>query len=131
MRRNTKFDTRVELHLRSELHRRGLRFRVHVPIRIGESIVRPDIVFTRQRVAVFVDGCFWHGCPDHGTSPRHNPEYWTSKMQRNRARDAKVNRALSESGWRVLRIWEHLPIATAADQVTAVTCERTRRVGAQ
>jgi DNA mismatch endonuclease (patch repair protein) len=124
MRRNTKFNTRAELGLRSELHRRGLRYRVHMPISIGESVVRPDIVFPRQSVAVFVDGCFWHGCPDHGTVPRHNAEYWFAKMQRNRVRDIKVDRALSASGWRVVRIWEHQPLDAAADQVTRARTAR-------
>lgn len=118
MRRNPKFNTRVELRLRSELHRRGLRFRTHLAIPISESKVQPDIVFSRQRLAVFVDGCFWHCCPEHGVMPRHNSEYWTEKLARNRFRDAKVNSELAKLHWAVVRIWEHLPTAEAADIVS-------------
>jgi DNA mismatch endonuclease, patch repair protein len=117
MKRNPKFNTGVELRLRSELHRRGLRFRAHLAIPISGSKVRPDIVFTRQRLAVFVDGCFWHCCPEHGVMPRHNSEYWTEKIARNRRRDDKVNSELARLDWMVVRLWEHLPIAAAADMV--------------
>ncbi|MGD0410799.1 MAG: very short patch repair endonuclease [Verrucomicrobiota bacterium] len=68
---------------------------------------KPDFTFRAQRVAVFVDGCFWHGCPKHGTRPRHNRAFWQRKLSGNRARDRKVNRALRAQGWRVVRIWEH------------------------
>jgi DNA mismatch endonuclease (patch repair protein) len=67
---------------------------------------KPDFVFRRERVAVFVDGCFWHGCPRHGTMPRNNREFWKAKLARNAARDREVTRALREAGWRVLRVWE-------------------------
>jgi DNA mismatch endonuclease (patch repair protein) len=79
--------------------------------------VRPDVVFTRQRVAIFVDGCFWHSCPDHGNIPHRNREYWEPKLERNRARDRQVDLALAKSGWRVLRIWEHEPTQDAARKV--------------
>jgi DNA mismatch endonuclease, patch repair protein len=69
--------------------------------------VRPDIVFTRQKVAVFVDGCFWHRCPEHGTSPRFNSSYWQTKLDRNVERDREVDDALQADGWMTLRIWEH------------------------
>lgn len=68
---------------------------------------KPDIVFTRARLAVFVDGCFWHGCPQHGTNPKSNSEYWTAKLARNRARDAVVTEALEADGWTVIRYWDH------------------------
>ena len=68
---------------------------------------KPDFVFPKLRLAVFVDGCFWHGCPRHGTKPKTNAAFWRRKIARNRARDAEVNRALRQLGWRVLRIWEH------------------------
>jgi DNA mismatch endonuclease (patch repair protein) len=68
---------------------------------------RPDFVFPRERVAVFVDGCFWHGCPIHGTQPKQNAEFWVTKIAKNRARDRLVNRELRKAGWRVIRIWEH------------------------
>src|SRR5688572_22759595 len=107
MRANTKADTTPELRLRRELHRRGLRFRKHFRIRAAGVVVRPDVVFTRQRMAVFVDGCFWHSCPTHGTQPATNATYWQAKFQHNRIRDERVNEALRSDGWEVLRIWEH------------------------
>jgi DNA mismatch endonuclease (patch repair protein) len=70
-------------------------------------VENPDFTFRAQRVAVFVDGCFWHGCPRHGTQPRQNRRFWERKLNGNRARDRRVNRALRAKGWRVLRIWEH------------------------
>jgi len=68
--------------------------------------VRPDFVFRRERVAVFVDGCFWHGCPRHGTRPKQNGRFWREKIERNQARDRRVTRALRAQGWKVLRLWE-------------------------
>lgn len=127
MKRNRKFNTRVELRLRSELHRRGLRFRAHIAIQISGSKVRPDIVFTRQHLAVFVDGCFWHSCPEHGVTPTHNFEYWSEKIARNRRRDTRVNNELARLDWMVVRLWEHLSIAGAADIVaSALSIARER-----
>lgn len=117
MSRNRKRDTRPERAVRSALHARGLRFRVDYRIRLTEVTVRPDIVFTRQQVAVFIDGCFWHSCPEHGTVPRRNADYWTPKLRRNVDRDERVDRALSSCGWDVIRVWEHEPIESVADQV--------------
>jgi DNA mismatch endonuclease (patch repair protein) len=119
MRANRRVDTRPEIELRSKLHRRGLRFRKHASIDAAGLRVRPDIVFPRRRLAVFVDGCFWHGCPDHGTQPRANGKYWSEKFSRNRERDQRVNGHLRNAGWEVLRIWEHVPIDDAAEQVFA------------
>ncbi|WP_255354065.1 very short patch repair endonuclease [Aeromicrobium sp. Leaf291] len=109
-------DTAPELALRRELHRRGLRYRVqfHVP---GNRRRRMDVAFTRAKVAVFVDGCYWHGCPEHGTRPRTNREWWDWKIQRNRDRDADTNRLLDEQGWTVVRVWEHEDPATAANRI--------------
>src|SRR4051794_4976178 len=90
MARNRRRDTKPELRLRAALHARGLRFRVDYPVRTDALTVRPDVVFTRWRVAVFVDGCFWHGCPEHGTRPQRNAAYWGPKLQRNVARDRRV-----------------------------------------
>ncbi len=70
-------------------------------------IGKPDFIFPKLRLAVFVDGCFWHGCPIHGTKPKQNAEFWLTKITRNQARDRLVNRTLRKAGWRVLRIWEH------------------------
>ena len=120
MRRNRSADTRLELSVRSALHRSGLRFRKGLQIAAGDVRVRPDIVFTRARLAVFLDGCFWHGCPQHGTRPRHNSTYWSTKLGRNEARDRRVNRALTDAGWTVLRFWEHEPVARVVEEVGRV-----------
>jgi DNA mismatch endonuclease (patch repair protein) len=109
-------DTPAEVGLRSALHRMGLRFRVDWPPLEG-SRRRADVVFTRARVAVFVDGCFWHDCPDHGTRPKENADWWAAKLEQNRLRDADTTRALTEAGWVVLRFWEHEDPATAAELV--------------
>lgn len=102
--------------LRRELHRRGLRFRVdHSPV-VGLRC-RADIVFTKARVAVFVDGCFWHRCPDHGTLPRANGDWWRAKLDLNVARDRRNDESFEAAGWRVIRIWEHEPLFEAADRV--------------
>lgn len=117
MTRNRRRDTRPELRIRSLLHRSGLRFRVDHPVRVGDITVRPDIVFTRLRLAVFVDGCFWHSCPMHGNMPRRNPDYWAPKLARNIARDRRVDAALTAAGWSIVRIWEHEPPSSAAEAV--------------
>ena len=98
-------DTAAELAIRHELHRRGLRYRVSYPIPgLG---TRPDIVFTRARVAVFVDGCFWHRCPEHATFPATNAKWWAEKLEMNVHRDRATNERLIGKGWVVVRIWEH------------------------
>lgn len=109
-------DTAPEVALRRELHARGLRYRVAYPVP-GQRRRTIDIAFTRAKVAVMVDGCFWHGCPDHGTRPRANSAWWREKLAANAARDADTNRVLQELGWRVVRIWEHERPAAAADAV--------------
>jgi DNA mismatch endonuclease (patch repair protein) len=117
MRGNRKFNTQPERRLRSYLHRQGFRFRVHFEVRANGVRVRPDIVFPRSRLAVMVDGCFWHACPAHGTRPTSNREYWNLKLARNLARDRRVDTALNEEGWFVLRIWEHIAIEEAGSMV--------------
>jgi DNA mismatch endonuclease (patch repair protein) len=119
MRRNPRRDTAPEVALRSELHRRGLRFRKDVPLRAPGRVVRPDVAFPPARLAVFVDGCFWHCCPVHGNQPRANTEYWRPKLDRNVARDRAVDEALAVTGWQVLRAWEHEPTVEVADRVEA------------
>jgi len=99
-------DTAPELAVRQLLHARGLRFRVQYPVP-GIPRRSIDIAFPRARVAVFVDGCFWHGCPEHGTRPRANSEWWVAKLGRNAARDAETDEHLTGQGWTVLRFWEH------------------------
>ncbi|MCL8251356.1 very short patch repair endonuclease [Aeromicrobium fastidiosum] len=110
-------DTKPELALRSSLHRAGLRFRKDYRLDVGGLRCRPDIAFTRLRVAVFVDGCFWHCCPEHGVSPKRNSEYWGPKLRRNVERDALQTKALIAAGWTVIRVWEHEPIAEALQRV--------------
>jgi DNA mismatch endonuclease (patch repair protein) len=114
-------DTRFELAVRSAMHAQGLRFRVDLPIRLpGMRPIRPDIVFTRRRVAVFCDGCFWHGCPDHGQRRNiRNGGYWTPKITGNRERDAHHTAALEAAGWAVLRFWEHEDVGFVAQRVAA------------
>ncbi len=127
MRENRRRDSRAELALRSELHRRGLRFRVDMPLRVDGRLIRPDIVFTRARIVVFVDGCFWHCCPLHGNQPRANTDYWGPKLARNVDRDLAVDEALRSEGWEVVRAWEHEDPVEVAEQVAAVI--QRRRAG--
>jgi DNA mismatch endonuclease (patch repair protein) len=117
MKGNRRADTRPERALRSELHRRGLRFRKDMLIAEEGVRVKADIVFPRRRLAVFVDGCFWHGCQEHGRRPRVNARYWEAKLARTRQRDERVTKALSAAGWTVLRFWEHEPMVDDADLI--------------
>lgn len=116
MKANRSRDTHPEIMLRQELHRRGMRYRTHVAILPGLQR-RADIVFGRVRLAVFVDGCFWHGCPVHGTMARANRGYWESKIAQNQQRDQDTDTRLRTLGWVSLRIWEHQPPGEAADLV--------------
>lgn len=119
MRGNRRRDTGPELALRKLLHAHGLRYRVDAPVRTARRLVRPDVVFTRRKLAVFVDGCFWHQCPLHGTRPKDPTGYWLPKLQRNVERDHETTAALEDAGWVVLRIWEHVPAPDAALAVMA------------
>lgn len=110
-------DTKLELSIRSLLHRQGLRFRVDYPVPVDGRSPRPDIAFTKRRVAVFVDGCFWHGCPEHGSKPKKNTHYWGPKIARNIERDQEQNARLEAAGWRVLRIWEHEDLDSAVERI--------------
>lgn len=118
MRANRSRDTGPELALRRLLHARGLRYRVDAVVEPSVRS-RADLVFRRARVAVFVDGCFWHRCPEHATTPRANAAYWQAKFDRNVARDRRVDQQLAERGWTVVRVWEHEAPAAAADRVEA------------
>lgn len=104
---SAKRDTGPELALRRELHRRGLRYRVDVAPLADQPRRRADVVFRSARVAVYVDGCFWHCCPDHGTRPTTNATWWTQKINRNRERDRDTDRRLIAAGWLPVRVWEH------------------------
>lgn len=117
MKGNRRRDTGPELRIRRVLHRRGLRYRVDHRVGSGVSRVRVDIAFTRRRLAVFVDGCFWHSCPAHGNLPRANSEYWSAKLARNRIRDERNEADLVAAGWTVVRVWEHQPAEEAARQI--------------
>lgn len=123
MRANRKKDTGPELAVRKLLFARGYRYRVNFKITVEGLSVRPDIVFVGCKVAVFVDGCFWHGCPVHGNMPKANATYWSAKRERNRLRDEKVNRILKENGWLIVRIWEHVDPSTGLDVIAAALRE--------
>jgi len=116
MRGNGSTDTAHEVALRSELHRRGLRFRKHKALVPGLRF-RPDIVFPRQRVVVECLGCFWHRCPVDGVTPRTNSDYWRAKLARNVERDQRNARAVAEAGWRLIVVWEHEDTVVAADRI--------------
>jgi DNA mismatch endonuclease (patch repair protein) len=130
MRGNRKRDTRPEMALRSRLHSLGLRYRKNLRIRLPDLTVTPDVVFLAARVAVFVDGCYWHCCPLHGTRPQGNSAYWKAKLSGNLARDRRVDRALAGAGWTVVRIWEHVAPAAAAGEVAAAVEQGRRRTRA-
>ena len=106
MRGNRKRDTCPELAVRRAAHRRGLRYRVAIRP-LPELARTADLVFRGAKVAVFVDGCFWHGCPEHYVPPRSNPTYWIPKIERNQTRDHATNEVLRAAGWSVIRFWEH------------------------
>lgn len=118
MRANRGRDTGPELALRSALHRRGLRFRKDLRLDLGAGRrVRPDIVFPRIRLAIFVDGCFWHGCKRHRSLPASNTAFWRDKIEGTEQRDKQQLRWLQESGWTALRVWEHEPPSRAASRI--------------
>lgn len=122
MRANRSRDTRPELAVRSRLHARGLRYRVArrpVPTLRRSA----DVVFTRAKVAVFIDGCFWHGCPEHFWAPKSNTDYWEPKIRANIARDQETTLALEEAGWRVIRVWEHEDPNRAADRIQSTVLQ--------
>ncbi|MGA5196213.1 very short patch repair endonuclease [Streptomyces exfoliatus] len=127
MQSNKGRDTKPEQALRRAAHALGLRY--HVSERPIPGIRRTaDLVFTRARIAVFLDGCFWHVCPEHFTVSRTNPEYWAEKAEKNRARDRQTDRLLQEAGWAVLRVWEHEDPHQAAARLRELY---DRRIAAQ
>jgi DNA mismatch endonuclease (patch repair protein) len=111
-------DTAPEIALRRELHRRGLRYRLQLTVP-GNRRRTIDIAFPRAQLAVYIDGCFWHGCPEHGTRPTTNADWWRWKIERNQSRDRDTDEVLAAAGWQVLRIWEHESPDSAADRVVA------------
>ncbi|MGD0984779.1 MAG: very short patch repair endonuclease [Acidimicrobiales bacterium] len=120
MQRQPVRDTAPELALRRELHRRGLRYRLEQSIVPGTRR-RVDVVFGPTKVAVFVDGCFWHGCPEHvARVPKVNSWYWNEKLLRNRARDQDSDARLRSAGWVVVRVWEHEDMVRRASDIDAL-----------
>lgn len=123
MSRQKSRNTSIEMALRKILHAAGYRYRVHR--RPVKGVRREaDLVFGPARVAVFVDGCFWHGCPEHGTWPKNNADYWRTKIETNRRRDANTDALLLEAGWLSVRIWEHEATDVAASRVIETVKER-------
>ena len=117
--------TDLEIELRKALYALGLRYRLQVPL-LSKPRRVADIAFLGPRVAVFVDGCFWHGCPLHATWPKENAEFWRAKIEANRARDTDTDRRLGELGWEVVRIWAHESPADAARRVSKIVERRKR-----
>lgn len=123
MQRQAQRDTKPELALRKAVWHRGFRYRVDYPPIRGMRR-RADLVFTRAKVAVFVDGCFWHSCPEHGTIPGSNRQWWIDKLDANRSRDSDTDRRLREEGWTVVRVWEHENPEVAAEAVASAVLAR-------
>lgn len=123
MQRQQTRDTGPELAIRRLLHAAGLRYRVDTAPLTGLRR-RADVVFRRTKVAVYVDGCFWHGCPEHATKVKANAEYWAAKVEKNKRRDADTDLRLREAGWLVVRIWEHVDPAEAACGIAAAVRAR-------
>jgi DNA mismatch endonuclease, patch repair protein len=132
MKANRRTDTKPELALRHALHRLGYRYRKDYRLDLASGRrVRPDIAFTARKVAVFVDGCFWHACPEHGSKPKANEWYWGPKLIRNVERDRINDAALILAGWTVVRLWEHVPLDEAVTTVvTAVTSAQASQTDA-
>jgi len=121
-------NTAAETLVRSLLHRMGLRYRIHIcPIK--QLHRKADIVFPRLKIAVYIDGCFWHGCPIHATWPKANAEFWRNKIESNQRRDLDTNERLREAGWTVIRAWEHEEAEEAALRIAeAVQMQRALRI---
>lgn len=116
MQSNKSRDTKPEMALRRAVHALGLRYRVST--RPLPKVRRTaDLVFTKAKIAVFMDGCFWHGCPEHHTKSATNAAYWAEKVRRNRERDRETDRLLNEAGWTVIRVWEHEDPVEAAERI--------------
>lgn len=119
MQRTPRRDTPCERLVRSALHRMGLRYRVDRAV-IPTLRRRADVVFRRAKIVVFIDGCFWHGCPQHATWPKANAAWWREKIEANRLRDKDTNARLRDAGWTVLRVWEHEDPVQAASRIAKI-----------
>lgn len=129
MKRQRRRDTGCEMAVRRHLHASGLRYRVDFrPLR--EQRFRADIGWKGRKIAIFIDGCFWHGCQSHGALPKSNTEWWAEKLESNRARDRRVDRLLTEAGWTVLRFWEHEDAANVASVIIETISRRYPRSNA-
>jgi DNA mismatch endonuclease, patch repair protein len=120
-------NTDVELRLRTELRRIGVRYRIHFKVP-----GTPDLAFPAARLALFIDGCFWHGCPSHYTLPATNSDFWRAKLERNRSRDNRVDSELRAMGWRVVRLWEHqieTNLPKVATRIATIVAKRTVSLG--
>jgi DNA mismatch endonuclease (patch repair protein) len=126
MQRVRQKNTSAESALRRELHARGIRYRIHVAVLTKPRRVA-DVAFSGLRVAVFVDGCFWHGCPLHATWPKENAKFWRAKILANQERDRDTDQRLHAEGWKVVRVWAHEPPAQAARRVAKIIEKRKAR----
>jgi DNA mismatch endonuclease (patch repair protein) len=124
MKKQRSADTGLEMRLRRDLYGRGLRYRLHTALVPGTRR-KVDLAFNTARVAVFLDGCFWHACPEHGSTPAANGDWWSNKLAENAARDTDTNRRLNEAGWTVIRIWEHEDLRAAADRIERIVRQRS------
>lgn len=126
MRGNRRRDTRPELAVRRLVHAAGLRYRVDFPPLPDRPRLRADLVFSRVRVAVFIDGCYWHGCPEHYRPASRNAAFWSRKIAANRERDTRTNETLEAAGWTVLRFWEHEDPKNIATEISQIVrnCRR-------
>lgn len=126
MKKVRRAGTSAEMQVRRSLHAHGLRYRVDAPV-LPDKRRRVDIAFSTARVAVFVDGCFWHGCPEHATWPASNADFWRQKIETNQRRDRDTDAQLREAGWQVVRVWEHEdPVIAATKIASLVRAERSR-----
>ncbi|MGY1631868.1 very short patch repair endonuclease [Geodermatophilus sp. SYSU D01186] len=117
MQRQRRSGTGPEWAIRRLVHARGLRYRVDAPLPLEGTRRRADMLFPGSRVAVFIDGCYWHACPTHGTKPKANASWWADKLAANVARDRDTDRRMQDAGWTVIRVWEHEDPAEAAERV--------------
>lgn len=123
MSRQNSRDTAPEVAVRRLLHAEGLRYRVNVPVP-GIPRRTIDIAFAKAKIAIFMDGCFWHGCPEHATQPKSNAEWWRAKLDKNMARDVETTEHLLAEGWTVLRFWEHETADGVARQISVSLATR-------
>jgi len=126
MQRVRQKNTSAEAALRRELHARGLRYRIQVPVLTKPRRVA-DVAFRGLRIAIFVDGCFWHGCPVHATWPKQNADFWRTKILANQERDRDTDERLRAGGWEVIRVWAHEPPEHAAERIEKLVEDRKSR----